>query len=100
MIVQANRNFFSFTFRHLEKMVDNIITKTFKLVQKDLNLEFELKPEQIKCLGALYEKKDTMGLLPTGFGKSIIFVLMPLSILKFYLSMFAGRSYRLHVLVY
>ena len=32
-----------------------------------------LKDEQKKCIAALLKKKDVLGLLPTGFGKSLIF---------------------------
>ena len=36
-----------------------------------------LKDEQKKCIAALLQKKDVLGLLPTGFGKSLIFQLYP-----------------------
>ena len=37
-----------------------------------------LKDEQKKCIAALQlQKKDVLGLLPTGFGKSLIFQLYP-----------------------
>ena len=36
-----------------------------------------LKDEQKKCISALLQKKDVLGLLPTGFGKSLIFQLHP-----------------------
>ena len=32
-----------------------------------------LKDEQKKCIAALLQKKDVLGLLPTGFGKNLIF---------------------------
>ncbi|CAH3019479.1 unnamed protein product [Porites evermanni] len=41
-----------------------------------LSLE-EVKDEQKKCIAALLHKKDVLGLLPTGFGKSLIFQLYP-----------------------
>lgn len=37
-----------------------------------------LKPRQVKCLEAIYSGRDTIGILPTGYGKSIIFHLLPL----------------------
>ena len=36
-----------------------------------------LKDEQKKCIAALLQKKDMLGLLPKGFGKSLIFQLYP-----------------------
>ena len=37
----------------------------------------ELKEEQKRCLRSLAERKDVFGILPTGFGKSLIFQLLP-----------------------
>ena len=36
-----------------------------------------LKPKQVKCLEAIYLGRDTVGVLPTGYGKSITFHLLP-----------------------
>ncbi|XP_031575438.1 uncharacterized protein LOC116309047 [Actinia tenebrosa] len=36
-----------------------------------------LKPEQEDCILAVLDKKDVFGILPTGFGKSLIFQLLP-----------------------
>ena len=36
-----------------------------------------LKDEQKNCIATLLQKKDVLGLLPTGFGKSLIFQLYP-----------------------
>ena len=38
---------------------------------------FNLKPKQVKCLEALYFRKDVVAVLPTGYGKSMIFHLLP-----------------------
>ena len=38
---------------------------------------FNLKPKQVKCLEALYFGKDVVAVLPTGYGKSMIFHLLP-----------------------
>ena len=40
--------------------------------------EFILKPKQVLCLESLYMQKDVMCVLPTGYGKSLIFHLLPL----------------------
>ena len=36
-----------------------------------------LKPKQVKCLEAVYSGRDIIAVLPTGYGKSIIFHLLP-----------------------
>ena len=36
-----------------------------------------LKPLQTKCLEYILKGKDVIGVLPTGFGKSLIFHLLP-----------------------
>ena len=36
-----------------------------------------LKEEQKRCLRSVADKKDVFGILPTGFGKSLIFQLLP-----------------------
>ncbi|XP_062567355.1 uncharacterized protein LOC134229626 [Saccostrea cucullata] len=45
--------------------------------KQKLGITYELKPEQISALRAFTESKDLVCLLPTGFGKSVIFQLMP-----------------------
>ena len=37
-----------------------------------------LKPKQVLCLESLYMQRDVMCVLPTGYGKSLIFHLLPL----------------------
>ena len=36
-----------------------------------------LKPKQVKCLEAVYSNKDVIAVLPTGYGKSLIFHILP-----------------------
>ncbi len=36
-----------------------------------------LKPKQVKCLEAVYSSKDVIAVLPTGYGKSLIFHILP-----------------------
>ena len=36
-----------------------------------------LKDKQRECIEALLDKKDVLGLLPTGFGKNVIYQLFP-----------------------
>ena len=39
---------------------------------------FQLKDEQKRALRSLFERRDVVGILPTGFGKSLIFQLLAL----------------------
>lgn len=52
-----------------------------------------LKDKQKECIEALLKKKDVLGLLPTGFGKSLIYQLFP----KIYRLVNGGE--RCHVIV-
>ena len=36
-----------------------------------------LKPKQVQCLEAVYSNKDVIAVLPTGYGKSLIFHILP-----------------------
>lgn len=45
---------------------------------EDLNFHFPLRDEQITALKCFLEKKDVFGVLPTGYGKSLIYQLAPL----------------------
>lgn len=42
-----------------------------------MGIDFDLKEKQIEILKALYTGKDCVGILPTGYGKSLIFQLLP-----------------------
>ena len=46
---------------------------------KDKGIKFVLKDEQIKALRQLYDGGDLVAVLPTGFGKSLIFQLLVLT---------------------
>ena len=52
-----------------------------------------LKDKQKECIESLLQKKDVLGLLPTGFGKSLIYQLFP----KIHLLVNGGE--RCHVIV-
>ena len=40
----------------------------------------DLRPEQIEIIESVLGKKTTFGFLPTGFGKSITYILPPLAL--------------------
>ena len=43
-----------------------------------LKISFPLKEKQLLALESVFEKRDTLCVLPTGYGKSLIFQLVPL----------------------
>ena len=47
-------------------------------VLNEFNGKFSLKMEQRTALESFIERKDVFALLPTGFGKSLIYQLAPL----------------------
>jgi superfamily II DNA helicase RecQ len=52
--------------------------KAITAVKQKYNINITLKEEQKEILQHLQKKKDVFGLLPTGFGKSMTFILFPL----------------------
>ena len=49
----------------------------FAIVNIHLYSSIILKPKQVKCLEAVYFGRDVIAVLPTGYGKSLIFHLLP-----------------------
>lgn len=63
----------------ITQKMDDPREKVVLAVKELYQLDFtELKQEQKEIIWSLLEKKDVFGLLPTGFGKSMIFTLFPL----------------------
>ena len=55
------------------------ILAAFNQVRRRYNISYPaLKTEQLKALGGLMNGRHTFCVLPTGFGKSEIFILPPL----------------------
>ena len=50
----------------------------YSLLRKKHNFQFPLKDAQVECLNALLKGKDVFALLPTRYGKSMIYSLFPL----------------------
>lgn len=49
-----------------------------KKIQEDFKFEFDLKKEQEEIIDSILKKQHTFGILPTGFGKSLTFIVPPL----------------------
>ena len=47
-------------------------------IQNSFYKEIVLKPKQVRCLKCIYLQTDVMCVLPTGYGKSLIFHLLPM----------------------
>ena len=50
-------------------MADGAISK----VLNDLNIDFQLKEEQLRTIKAIINREDVFAVLPTGYGKSHIY---------------------------
>ena len=46
-------------------------------IQNSLYSEISLKPKQVICLEKMFLNSDVLAVLPTGYGKSLIFYLLP-----------------------
>lgn len=65
--------FFFYNFASFYVTMDEKLQKAKQI----LGFDFDLKEEQNEAICAFMEKRDVVCLLPTGFGKSVIFQLMP-----------------------
>lgn len=54
------------------------LNQAFSLVRDQYNINISLKQEQVEILQLLLLKKNVVAILPTGFGKSLLFLLPPL----------------------
>ena len=58
-----------FRWNDLKNAVQGALTKR--------NLSIALKKEQVECVLSIVERRDVLAVLPTGYGKSLIFQLLP-----------------------
>ena len=58
-------------------MADDFIGKHIQGILKTLRINISLRPAQETALAAFAQGQDTVCLLPTGFGKSLIYQLAP-----------------------
>lgn len=56
-------------------MTTESLTALFNEKKSRHNIEFELKPEQMKIASAIHGGSHCLGFLPTGFGKTLSFVI-------------------------
>ena len=75
-ILTETRNLGDFYFP--ENMSLERIKTAIDAVATDMALDFVLREEQISAITHLVLKRHTLCLLPTGFGKSLIFVMTPM----------------------
>ncbi len=54
------------------------LSKHIESVKTQYKMNFMLKKQQLDSIKKMMEKEDSMVSLPTGFGKSIIYLLPPL----------------------
>ena len=53
------------------------INAVFNQIKLEHNLDFDFKTKQSEILELLVEKKSVVATLRTGFGKSLIFMMLP-----------------------
>ena len=58
-------------------MDDEKLEESIKLAKKRCGIEFNLKDKQLRCLKTVLNGQDCIGILPTGYGKSLIYSLLP-----------------------
>jgi ATP-dependent DNA helicase RecQ len=57
----------------------DLLQPNFALVAEKYHLGIDtLKPQQEEAIGNLLEGRNTFCIFPTGFGKSLVFTLLPL----------------------
>ena len=54
-----------------------MFSEALSFAKKSLDIEYRLKDKQLQTLQYLYEGEDCISVLPTGYGKSVIFQLLP-----------------------
>jgi len=54
------------------------IEEIFQAVKGQYNMQFDLKAEQIEIVKSVIEKESVIAILPTGFGKTLTYVVPPL----------------------
>ena len=59
-------------------MADSVKKLFEDKIKPVFRFDFELKDEQVSVVKSLIQKKHCVGVFPTGFGKSICFLLPPL----------------------
>ena len=62
------------------------IDSVIDLVCAQHNCRFSLKQEQREAISHLVNKKDVFVVLPTGFGKSLVYQLLPLVLDEVFIS--------------
>ena len=51
--------------------------ESLEFARRKIGIEYQLKEKQLETLKKLWEKRDCICVLPTGYGKSIIYQLLP-----------------------
>jgi superfamily II DNA helicase RecQ len=51
--------------------------KAVNAAKLEIGIPFDLKDKQIECLESIVCGRDTVGVLATGYGKSLIYTLLP-----------------------
>ncbi|XP_077861656.1 uncharacterized protein LOC144342257 [Saccoglossus kowalevskii] len=63
-------------FKHGGKFQSDVVNENCPIKEEYSPITF-LKPKQARCMKELFSGRDVIGVLPTGYGKSLIFELLP-----------------------
>ena len=55
----------------------NQFANVVRNAQEHVGFNFQLRSEQLEAIAAITERKDCLCVLPTGYGKSLIYQLLP-----------------------
>ena len=55
-----------------------------EFARRKCKISFQLRDKQIECIENIVKKQDTIAILPTSYGKSLIYTLLPHVLDKYY----------------
>ena len=60
------------------KIKMDLFIQNYDKIKQITGITFDLKPEQRTIIDLLLQKRNVMAILPTGYGKSVLFAALPL----------------------
>ena len=61
----------------LKQKEESSLEKLSNKIIQQLNTEYRIKPKQFQAIENVVNGKDTLAILPTSYGKSVIYQLLP-----------------------
>ena len=63
--------------KHFKMEVDGSLSNLFLKVCQKKQLDFAVKEKQLQIMQHLIEKRNVLAALPTGYGKSVLYAVLP-----------------------